>query len=122
MRKVMTRAMRWTIATLIGSAMTAIGCTAPPRDGHTSGPRVPVVADSSVAPAVDDGIARRLVNRIELDNFLRDRRIHVEVADGVVRLTGAVRTPLERERADAIVRAMPGVIDVANDLHVEPPH
>jgi hypothetical protein len=116
-----TRAARWTIAALIGSAMTTIGCARaramdePPRARH------PIVADESLVAAFDTRLETRLIDRLELDNFLRDREIHVEVIDGVVNLSGAVWTPLERQRAADLVRHVAGVIDVANHLDVCPP-
>jgi osmotically-inducible protein OsmY len=63
----------------------------------------------------------RLTDRIELDTFLRERDIEVEVADGVVNITGKVWTPLEKQRVGDLVRHVAGVIDVANDLVVQPP-
>jgi osmotically-inducible protein OsmY len=86
-----------------------------------SSSRQPVVADNSVAHAFDTSIEMRLVDRLELDNFLRDRDIRVHVTDGVVSIAGEVWTPLERERAGEIVRHVPGVIDVVNELDIRPP-
>jgi osmotically-inducible protein OsmY len=112
---------RWTIAAIVGSAMTTIGCASPTAQPSRATHQSPVVADASLVPAFDSDLETRLVDRLELDHFLRDREIHVEVADGVVYVTGEVWTPLERERVDTLVRAVPGVIDVANHLDVQPP-
>jgi hypothetical protein len=115
------RATRWAIAALIGSAMTTIGCAKPISHERESPARVPVVADDSLVHAFDTSIERRLVDRLELDNFLRDRDIHVEVVDGVVSITGEVWTPLEKQRVGDLIRNVAGVIDVSNDLDVVPP-
>jgi osmotically-inducible protein OsmY len=63
----------------------------------------------------------RVVDRLELDNFLRDRDIRVRVIDGIVNIRGEVWTPLEKERAGDLLRRVPGVIDVANELAIRPP-
>jgi osmotically-inducible protein OsmY len=115
------RAARWAVAALIGSAMTTIGCARPIDADEPLRQRAPIVADDSLVHAFDTRLETRLIDRIELDNFLRDRDIRVEVIDGVVSLTGEVWTPLEKQRVGALVRNVAGVIDVANDLTVRPP-
>lgn len=116
------RATRWVIAALIGSAMTTIGC-APTADdvAEPARTRQPIVADDSLVHAFDTRLEMRLVDRIELDTFLREREIYVEVEDGVVNISGEVWTPLEKQRAGELVRGVAGVIDVDNDLVVCPP-
>ena len=101
--------------------MTTIGCSRPIATAEATRPREPIVADDSLAHAFDTRLEMRLVDRLELDNFLRDRDIQVQVADGVVSITGEVWTPLEKERAGDLVRHVAGVIDVANHLDVRPP-
>jgi osmotically-inducible protein OsmY len=115
-----TWATRWLIAALIGSAMTTIGCgQAKPVESVRV--RQPIVADDSVVHAFDTKLETRLVDRLELDSFLRDRDIRIQVVDGVVGLTGEVWTPLEKERAGDLMRHVTGVIDVANHLDIRPP-
>lgn len=116
-----TRATRWVVAGLIGSAMTAVGCTRERPADEPTLTRRPIVADESLVYAFDSRLETRLVDRLELDNFLREREIHVEVVDGVVDLTGEVWTPLEKQRAADLIRNVAGVIDVANHLDVRPP-
>ena len=116
----MTRATRWIIAALFGLAMTAVDCArTPPR--HTLRAQETPVASDLVVHAFETQMETRLIDRLELDNFLRDRDIHVEFIDGTVNLTGAVWTPLEKERASELIRSVPGVIDVANELDIQPP-
>ena len=115
------RAARWGIAALIGSAMTTIGCARPIETVERPVSRQPIVADDSLVHAFDTRLEVRLIDRIELDAFLRERDIYVEVVDGVVNLTGEVWTPLEKQRVSDLVRNVAGVIDVANDLVVRPP-
>ena len=114
------RAARWAVAAWIGSAMTTIGCGRPIGDEPDVG-RPPVVADDSLVHAFETRLEVRLVDRLELDSFLRDRDIQVDVDDGVVYVTGAVRTPLEKRRAGDLLRHVAGVVDVANQLEVRPP-
>ena len=112
------RATRWAIAALVGSAMTTIGCARPPEPRQRS---LEPIVSGDVVHAFDTSMELRVIDRLELDNFLRDRRIRVQVTDGIVNITGEVWTPLEKERAGELLRHVPGVIDVANDLTIRPP-
>jgi hypothetical protein len=116
-----TRATRWMVAALIGSAMTTIGCVRKVDADEPGRTRQPLVADDSLVHAFDTRLETRLIDRLELDAFLRDRDIHVEVDDGVVNVTGEVWTPLEKQRVGDLLRNVAGVVDVANDLVVRPP-
>lgn len=116
-----TRVTRWAVAALVGSAMTTIGCArVGPADDQLA-ERVPVIADDSLTYAFDTSLEARLADRLDLDNFLRDRDIYVAVNGGSVELTGEVWTPLERQRAADLVRNVAGVTDVANHLIVRAP-
>ena len=115
------RATRWAIAALIGSAMTTVGCSRPIAADEPAHARVPVIADDSLVHAFDTRLETRLIDRLELDSFLRDREIHVEVIDGVVTLRGEVWTPLEKQRVGDLIRHVAGVVDVANELVIRPP-
>ena len=79
------------------------------------------MADDSLTHAFDTQLEVRLIDRLELDNFLRDREIHIDVADGVVHVTGEVWTALEKRRVSDVFRNIPGVLHVTNDLEVSPP-
>ena len=83
--------------------------------------RVPIVEDDSLIHAFDTQIEVRLVDRLQLDNFLRDRDIHLDINDGDVVVTGEVWTSLEKERVTELLRRVPGVVDVSNELTVRPP-
>jgi hypothetical protein len=118
-----TRVVRWAVAAWVGSAVSAAGCMAPPpAPAHQPiESRRPIVADDSVVHALDTSIESALVDRLELDAFLRDRPIRVHVVDGVVGITGEVWTPLEKERVGELVRRVAGVIAVSNQLAIHPP-
>ena len=51
-------------------------------------------------------------------NELRGARIDVLDSNGIVTLTGIVPSTDARERAEAIVRGMHGVISVINELNI----
>jgi hypothetical protein len=115
------RATRWAIAALIGSAMTTIGCGRPVVADEPRTLRRPVVADDSVSHAFETHLEVRLVDRLELDSFLRERDIQIAVEDGVVYVSGEVWTALEKRRVSEMLRHVAGVMDVANELEVRPP-
>jgi osmotically-inducible protein OsmY len=118
----LTRAVRWAFAALVGSAISTIGCTARPVEtAELPADRRPAGTDDSVVHAFDTSLESRLVDRLELDTFLRDRDIRVQVIDGVVLLTGEVWTPLERERVGELIRGVAGVVQVDNALDVHSP-
>jgi hyperosmotically inducible protein len=52
------------------------------------------------------------------DDDLKNRGIEVLDSNGVITLRGAVRTTQERDRAEALVRAMAGVTSVINEIDV----
>jgi len=114
--------VRWAVAAVVGSAFANIGCSAaPPAPRVELGDQRPIVADESLVHALDTRLETHLVDQLELDSFLKDRDIHVKVADGVVAITGEVWTPLEKERVGELVRRVAGVVDVSNELDVHQP-
>jgi osmotically-inducible protein OsmY len=115
------RTIRWLVAVSIASAMTAVGCSRAGAPERVSEERVPITEDDTVVHAFDTRMELRLFDRLELDNFLRDRDIRLHVIDGSVSVTGVVWTPLEKERVSELIRSVPGVVDVHNELVVRPP-
>jgi osmotically-inducible protein OsmY len=68
-----------------------------------------------------DGRIRSDLNRmVDDDQTLRDRDINFDVANGVVTIKGDVRTAAEKQRVSEIVKAAPGVRDMANALEIKP--
>ena len=115
------RSTRWAVAVLVALTTLAVGCARPHRQTQLPQGRVLLTEDRSVVHAFDTDIEARLIDRLELDNFLRDRDINVQVVDGTVSVTGEVWTPLEKERVSELLRGVAGVIDVANELVIHPP-
>jgi osmotically-inducible protein OsmY len=49
---------------------------------------------------------------------LRERDVNIQVANGMVAITGEVRTADEKNKVEQLVKAAPGVKDVANGLQI----
>lgn len=68
-------------------------------------------------PAVDDNAIRRNAERqLATSGALEGSRVHVSCSNGVVRLSGVVRSELQKDAAAAIVRRVPGATNVQLDL------
>jgi hyperosmotically inducible protein len=74
--------------------------------------------DDTTADDLDGEIRDRLQTLVEQDPDLREREIDVEVNNGVVTMTGGVRSPEEKTKAEQLARQLTGVRDVANGLDV----
>ena len=73
-------------------------------------PAKPVPGD--VRKAIEQALERRAERQAQ--------RIHVDVRDGTVRLTGSVHSWAERKSVISAVRFTPGVQVVADHLRTEP--
>jgi hyperosmotically inducible periplasmic protein len=68
-----------------------------------------------------DGRVRSTLDRsIDKDPVLKDRNIDFEVVNGVVTVKGDVRSAAEKTKVSEIVRAAPGVKEMANALEIKP--
>jgi hyperosmotically inducible periplasmic protein len=72
------------------------------------------------ADNLDGNIRDHLNDAVKTDQVLRDRDIDFDVNNGVVTVKGEVRTNAEKSRVTEIVRATPGVKDMANALEIKP--
>ena len=66
----------------------------------------------------DDEIAARVRYALRTDAYTADLNIHVEVEDGVVRLTGKVRSIEDVEQAEQVAGSVEGVEDVEEELEI----
>lgn len=66
----------------------------------------------------DTAITERVENALAKDPFLRAMHIYVETQDGVVNLTGFVRSLDDIVKAGELARAVSGVAAVRNSLRV----
>lgn len=72
------------------------------------------------ADDLDGDIRAHLKEMIGTDQVLRDRDINFDVNNGVVTVKGEVRSAAEKTKVSEIVRAAPGVKDMANALEIKP--
>jgi hyperosmotically inducible protein len=71
-------------------------------------------------PVHDDAIFDSVRIRIANDREVGGGRIDVKVENGVVELSGKVKTEKQKERAEKITRKVKGVKDVVNKIQVTP--
>lgn len=76
--------------------------------------------NEKTADDLDGNIRSHLNDMVKADQVLRDRDIDFDVNNGVVTVKGDVRTAAEKNKVSEIVRAAPGVKDMANALEVKP--
>ena len=69
----------------------------------------------------DDVVQASIKKRLEARPELGDAEIHVEVSNGVARLTGRVESHGDRLTAVTVARATSGVRAVVDDLELNPP-
>lgn len=82
------------------------GCQA--MTGRTAGTNVD---DATITTTVKAQLAQHKLGTLT--------RIDVDTTSGVVSLTGTVRTPQERSRAEEIARGVGGVKKVINNLQIQ---
>jgi hypothetical protein len=66
----------------------------------------------------DDEIAERVTRALHADAYTGELNIHVEVEDGVVYLTGKVRSLEDIEQAEQVAGDVPGVEEVEEELEI----
>ena len=73
----------------------------------------------TVAARVDDAsVSTRVKTALLNDPEIRAQSINVDTVQGVVTLTGSVRTAQERDKAVAVARRSSGVTDVKSALQI----
>ncbi|WP_337262488.1 MULTISPECIES: molecular chaperone OsmY [unclassified Serratia (in: enterobacteria)] len=68
----------------------------------------------------DTATTSELKAKLLADDIVPSRHVKVETTDGVVQLSGTVKTQAQSERAESIAKAIDGVKSVKNDLAVKP--
>jgi hyperosmotically inducible protein len=76
--------------------------------------------NDETADDLDGRIRSALRRMVDNDATLNGRNIEFEVANGVVTVKGDVRSAAEKAKVSEIVRAAPGVKDMANALEIKP--
>jgi hyperosmotically inducible protein len=72
------------------------------------------------APVSDDTLYDQVRIRIANDREIGGGRIEVAVKDGVVELTGKVKTEKQKEKAEKLTKKVKGVKSVVNRIQVAP--
>jgi osmotically-inducible protein OsmY len=73
-----------------------------------------------IANDLDGGIETRLDNLVDEEADLADDSIDFDANNGVVTITGTVKSTAERDKVGDLARSQPGVKDVVNSLEVKP--
>lgn len=68
----------------------------------------------------DTELEQRIMRELKWDSRINSASISVDVKNGVVTLTGAVPTYLQKLEAQSAAHRVVGVLDVANDIEVKP--
>jgi osmotically-inducible protein OsmY len=76
--------------------------------------------NDETADDLDDRIRSTLDRTIDKDPVLKERDIDFEVTNGVVTVKGDVHSTAEKTKVSEIVRAAPGVKEMANALEIKP--
>jgi osmotically-inducible protein OsmY len=76
--------------------------------------------DEGIADDFDGGIETRLDNLVDQEADLTDDSIDFEANNGVVTITGTVKSAAARTKVGDLARSQPGVKDVVNSLEVKP--
>lgn len=71
----------------------------------------------SIASNVDDGIESNYKAAL-ISKGLDKQRIHFDSKNGVLKLTGSVKTPGQRSEAEQLAKATPNVEQVVNEIDV----
>ena len=71
-------------------------------------------------PVKDSYITTKVKAELAKDKGTKARDIHVDTKDGVVMLSGMVGSTAEKELAEKDAKKIKGVMDVHNDLTVQP--
>lgn len=77
---------------------------------------VPAFADQKKDDEIYDAVRRRLAG----DPVVKGGTLEVEVKDGVVTISGIVRTEKAKAKADKVAMKVKGVSKVVNQIKVDP--
>jgi hyperosmotically inducible periplasmic protein len=80
-----------------------------------------VAKDTAKAVVDDSSITAEVKAKILTTTSLKDAKIEVSTTDGVVSMTGVVKTKQAKGAATKIAKAVKGVKSIDNQLTIEPP-
>ena len=76
-------------------------------------------ADATRRAVVDGALTSKIKAKMALDDTVRALQIDVDTSNGVVTLTGSIRSEAERQRALALARETDGVTQVVDRLAIK---
>jgi len=88
------------------------------RPNDLGGGAQQVQSDAATGEITDGRITERVAATLRFARAVKDGKIDVSTKDGIVSLTGPVRTEEQKERAAGIARELSGVREVKNQLYV----
>lgn len=86
--------------------------------GAELGQRTAEAADATRRAIADGALTSKIKAKMALDDTVKALRIDVDTTNGVVTLTGEVRSEPERQRALALARETEGVTQVIDRLQI----
>jgi hyperosmotically inducible protein len=104
-------------ATPAAPASTAADTSAPARD-TTAAAAAPVTGSESANVVTDTLVTGKVKTAITADNAMKDADISVKTENGVVTLTGTVKSPDQVTLASALAQRQEGVNRVENQVAV----
>ena len=72
----------------------------------------------SIMERTSEQIRQDILNHLAWDSRVDERRVMVEVTEGIVTLSGVVSSHMQRSAAEMDVRSIPGVVKVMNRLKI----
>ena len=76
--------------------------------------------DEKIADDFDGALETRLNELVDNEVDLKGENIDFDANNGVITITGSVKSAAERDKVGDIARSQPGVKDVVNSLEVKP--
>jgi osmotically-inducible protein OsmY len=76
--------------------------------------------DEDIANDFDGALETRLGELVDNEADLKDDDINFDANNGVLTITGSVKSSAARDKVGDLARSQPGVKDVVNSLEVKP--
>jgi len=115
--QVLAAASLASFALAAASAPTADTSASPPRDTTTAA-STPVTGAKSSNVVADTMVTGKVKTAITADNAMKDADVSVKTENGVVTLTGTVKSPDQVTLASALAQRQEGVRRVENQVAV----
>lgn len=97
---------------IVAAAVFATGCSNMTNSSNKSGS----AQTSALQGTADGNITSKVKSAFEADPDLKSSKIDVSTSAGVVKIKGDIKTFALRRKAEELVKAVPGVKSVDNQL------